>query len=175
MLLQIALFHSFLWPSSIPLYICTTSSLSPHLSMDIYVAFISWALAPGPTFPLNHDRVLSSHPALQQCLAQPPVTVVYLTQLQPLVNYFSLFKPQLGRHRLSDSTSALPTTWLGDILSAFWSTMGHSICICLPPPASPTIFSLQELRVCCQWTVFPPKRYIEVWTPRICECDLIWK
>ena len=26
MLLQMALLHSFLWPSSIPLYICTTSS-----------------------------------------------------------------------------------------------------------------------------------------------------
>ena len=34
MLLQMALFHSFLWLSSIPLYICTTSSLSIHLSMD---------------------------------------------------------------------------------------------------------------------------------------------
>ena len=28
MLLQMALFHSFLWLSTIPLYICTTSSLS---------------------------------------------------------------------------------------------------------------------------------------------------
>ena len=30
MLLQMALFHSFLWLSHIPLYICTTSSLSIH-------------------------------------------------------------------------------------------------------------------------------------------------
>ena len=30
MLLQMALFHSFLWLSHIPLYICTTSSLSVH-------------------------------------------------------------------------------------------------------------------------------------------------
>ena len=33
MLLQMALFH-FLWLSSIPLYICPTSSLTIHLSMD---------------------------------------------------------------------------------------------------------------------------------------------
>ena len=34
MLSQMARFHSFLWPSNIPLYTCTTSSLSIHLSMD---------------------------------------------------------------------------------------------------------------------------------------------
>ena len=33
--LQMTQFHSFLWLSNIPLYICTTSSLSIHLSMDI--------------------------------------------------------------------------------------------------------------------------------------------
>ena len=31
---------SFLWPSNIPLCICTTSSLSIHLSTDIYVLAI---------------------------------------------------------------------------------------------------------------------------------------
>ena len=31
MLLQMAIFHSFLWLSSIPLYICTTSSLFIHV------------------------------------------------------------------------------------------------------------------------------------------------
>ena len=31
MLLQIALLHSFLWLSNIPLYICTTSSADGHL------------------------------------------------------------------------------------------------------------------------------------------------
>ena len=31
MLPQVALFHSFSWLSSIPVYICTTSSLSIHL------------------------------------------------------------------------------------------------------------------------------------------------
>ena len=35
MLLQMALFHSILWLSNIPLYKCTTSSLSIHLSVDI--------------------------------------------------------------------------------------------------------------------------------------------
>ena len=35
MLLQMALFHSFLWLSDTPLYIYTTSSLSIHLSMDL--------------------------------------------------------------------------------------------------------------------------------------------
>ena len=38
MLLQMALFHSFLWLSNIPLYICTTSSLPIPLRMDIWVA-----------------------------------------------------------------------------------------------------------------------------------------
>ena len=33
MLLQVARFHSFLWPKHIPLYICTTSSLSIYLLM----------------------------------------------------------------------------------------------------------------------------------------------
>ena len=33
--LQITQFHFFLWLSNIPLYICATSSLSIHLSMDI--------------------------------------------------------------------------------------------------------------------------------------------
>ena len=36
MLLQMALFHSFLCHSSILLYICTISSLSIHLSIDIF-------------------------------------------------------------------------------------------------------------------------------------------
>ena len=35
MLLQMTLFHSFWWLSSIPLYTCTTSPLSIHLSLDI--------------------------------------------------------------------------------------------------------------------------------------------
>ena len=44
MLLQMALFHSCLWLSNIPLYICITSSLSIHQSMDIQVASMSWLL-----------------------------------------------------------------------------------------------------------------------------------
>ena len=35
MLLQMALFHSFLWLSNIPLYICTTSSLSIPPLMEV--------------------------------------------------------------------------------------------------------------------------------------------
>ena len=35
MLLQMPLFHSFWWPSSIPFHICTLSSLSSSLLMDI--------------------------------------------------------------------------------------------------------------------------------------------
>ena len=35
MSLQMTQFHSFLWLSNIPLYICTTSSLSIHLSMGV--------------------------------------------------------------------------------------------------------------------------------------------
>ena len=34
----------FLWLNSIPLYRCTTSSLSIHLSMDTQVASLSWLL-----------------------------------------------------------------------------------------------------------------------------------
>ena len=44
MLLQMALFCSFLWPNSIQLYICTISSLSIHLLMDISVVSMSWLL-----------------------------------------------------------------------------------------------------------------------------------
>ena len=39
-----ALFHSFLWPSNIPLCLCTTSYLSIYLSMDVSVVSISWLL-----------------------------------------------------------------------------------------------------------------------------------
>ena len=42
--LQITQFHFFLWLSNIPLYICATPSLSIHLSMDTYVASMSWLL-----------------------------------------------------------------------------------------------------------------------------------
>ena len=34
----------FLWLSNSPLYIYTTSSLSIHLSMDIYIVSMSWLL-----------------------------------------------------------------------------------------------------------------------------------
>ena len=34
----------FLWPSNTPLYICTASSLSIHLSMDTQVASMTWLL-----------------------------------------------------------------------------------------------------------------------------------
>ena len=44
LLLQMALFCSFLWLNSIPLYICTVSCLSIPLLMDIYVASMSWLL-----------------------------------------------------------------------------------------------------------------------------------
>ena len=40
MLLQIALFHSFLCLSNSALYTCTSSSLSIPLSMDISVAYV---------------------------------------------------------------------------------------------------------------------------------------
>ena len=42
--LQVTQFHSFLWLSNIPLYICATSSLSIHLSMGIQVASMTWLL-----------------------------------------------------------------------------------------------------------------------------------
>ena len=44
MLLQVALFHSFLWLINIPLFICTISSFSIHLLMDTLVASLSWLL-----------------------------------------------------------------------------------------------------------------------------------
>ena len=46
MLLQLAWFRSFLWLSNSPLYICTISSFSIHLSMDTQVASMSWLLWP---------------------------------------------------------------------------------------------------------------------------------
>ena len=42
--LQITQFHFFLWLSNILLYICATSSLSIHLSVEIQVASMSWLL-----------------------------------------------------------------------------------------------------------------------------------
>ena len=42
--LQLTQFCFFLWLSSIPLYICATSSLSIHLSMDTKLASMSWLL-----------------------------------------------------------------------------------------------------------------------------------
>ena len=42
--LQITQFCSFLWLSNTPLFICATSSLSIHLSMDTQVASMSWLL-----------------------------------------------------------------------------------------------------------------------------------
>ena len=44
MLLQMAWCHSFLWLSSIPLCLYTTSSESNRLSMDIWVVSMSWLL-----------------------------------------------------------------------------------------------------------------------------------
>jgi len=44
MLLQMALFCSFLWLSSIPLCMYITSSKSNHLSMDIWIVSMSWLL-----------------------------------------------------------------------------------------------------------------------------------
>ena len=43
MLLQMALFHYFLWLNSIPLYTCNTSPLSNPLLMDIFIAIINSA------------------------------------------------------------------------------------------------------------------------------------
>ena len=40
--LQMTQFRSFLWLSNIPLYTCTTSSLSIRLLMGIYVASMTW-------------------------------------------------------------------------------------------------------------------------------------
>ena len=37
--LQMTQLHSFLWLSNIPLYICTTSSLSIHLLMDTWAVY----------------------------------------------------------------------------------------------------------------------------------------
>ena len=44
MLLQMTKFHSFLWLSSTPLYICTTSSLSIHLLTGTWVTSIILAI-----------------------------------------------------------------------------------------------------------------------------------
>ena len=44
MLLQMALFHSFLWLRSIPLYICTTSSVSGRLGcFHVFLAVVNSA------------------------------------------------------------------------------------------------------------------------------------
>ena len=43
-LLQVALFYSFLWLNNIPLYICTASAFSIPVLMDIQIASMSWLL-----------------------------------------------------------------------------------------------------------------------------------
>ena len=45
MLSQMAVFHLFLWLSSIPLYICTTSPLSNHLLKDTFLRVSDQCLA----------------------------------------------------------------------------------------------------------------------------------
>ena len=42
--LQMTPFHPFFWLSNISLYICTMSSLSTHLSLDVAIASMSWPL-----------------------------------------------------------------------------------------------------------------------------------
>ena len=44
LLLQLEKLQAFLWLSNIPLYKCTTTSLSIHLLMDIEVVYMSWLL-----------------------------------------------------------------------------------------------------------------------------------
>uniref|UniRef100_A0A8D1TR50 Guanylate cyclase soluble subunit beta-1 n=1 Tax=Sus scrofa TaxID=9823 RepID=A0A8D1TR50_PIG len=58
MLLQMALFHSSLWLSNIPLYIYTTSSLSIPLSVDIYIVsmLLYSVLPPSVANELRHKR-----------------------------------------------------------------------------------------------------------------------
>ena len=60
MLLQMALFHSFLWLNNIPLYIGTTSPLSICLSMDIQVAIVN-AINIGVIFLTHSSTVLVSY------------------------------------------------------------------------------------------------------------------
>ena len=38
MMMQMLRFHSFIWPSNIPLYICTTAFLFTHLLMGTWIA-----------------------------------------------------------------------------------------------------------------------------------------
>ena len=70
MLLQMALFNSVLWLSSIPLCICITSALSIHLSMGIQVASMSWYC--------------------KQCCCEPWSVCIFLNQSFSLDMRFSL-------------------------------------------------------------------------------------
>ena len=70
MLLQMALCHSFLWPSSIPLCIYTTSSESSHLLMDIWVVSMSWLSSLSPKFNNEHFASLF-HSHFPNCLPPP--------------------------------------------------------------------------------------------------------
>ena len=53
MLLQMALFHAFIWLCNIPLYVGTTSSLSNPPLIDIQVASMSWLLQTVPRYTLR--------------------------------------------------------------------------------------------------------------------------
>ena len=59
MLLQMAALHSFLWPSNIPLYICTTSSLLIYSSMNTWVASMGLHLSSWGKWMTQHFPVLT--------------------------------------------------------------------------------------------------------------------
>ena len=94
MLLQIAEFCSILWQSGIPFYICTTSSLSIYLLMDIYAVFLSWPLCIMVLWTLGynvHPRAGVPNMGLEstrRLLLPSNQTCVVLSYEEPLVEPF---------------------------------------------------------------------------------------
>ena len=113
MLLQMPIFLSFWWLSNIPLCVCTTSSESIHLSMDLRECS-PWWIFPGASATsviapiVNHSQLLPPQETLQDPhvgLSQDPVESLlcpgsqYVWNLVCIIQKWrSLFPPVLRPH-----------------------------------------------------------------------------
>ena len=65
----------FLWLNNISVYICTTSSLSIHLLMDIYVASMNWLLL--RVLAMNSEVHVSLNYDVLQCMPRSGIAGSY--------------------------------------------------------------------------------------------------
>ena len=118
-----AWFHSFLWLSNIPSYVCTTSSLSIHLSMGTGVASVSCV----PLWYLSHSSVdlccwsLATF-LINQMWEQGVFWTLGHFLYIILTNFCNRLKSRLFSHTLcqqgNSPTAAEPGTWLQSALAS---------------------------------------------------------